>query len=656
MSRLQTIVAVFVGLAAAAGCRPGGSESGGQQGRGRPSGADQGASLLSAAVAHLNDLPSYVDTQLRPPAVILDSRTSADHKDVMAFCAVKPDAPEGPIFLAVPAGNAQFRRLGVQPDDIVRYYVLMDESVEEDTRQMGFARPKAMDLTVLQVLDESVLVVQGGSAPVPLEKFARIEIWRNLDDRLDEIANQLETYAKRRLPEIHWEPSPDRQALTQIVNWLNQWSRQSHPKAEWQRDPLLDSLDGALRGNAKLAARISPEALAAAEYEPYDGRLLQEAIWLRDISRWASGGEFEAVGRAAALFDWTVRNVQLDASAPPWRPWQVLLYGRGTALQRAWVFALLCRQQELDVVILSPTPETCWPALLQSGKLYLFDTRLGLPIPGPQGQEVATLQQLRDDATLLRRLDLADQPYPIGADQIQDLTASIVADPFDLSRRALQLERRLTGDNRVALATSPVELARALKQVPGIGGVRLWNVPFQSLFDQLELGLSARADETRAFEPFAWHPHLWKARALHFQGRLAQSGGDRSLGASTLQSDHRQAAGHYASDNVRPPDRSIARLAEARRPAARASRLSAAYWVGLMLYDDGEFAVAAEWLERPELRAAESPWAAGAGYNLGRALERLDNTDEAIALYEADTSPQRHGNRLRAKRLREKSE
>ncbi len=103
-----------------------------------------------------------------------------------------------------------------------------------------------------------------------------------------------------------------------------------------------------------------------------------------------------------------------DENALPHRPWQILLYGRGTAEQRAWVFALLCRQQGLDVVMLElagaerpvgskqpaarqPRDDFWLPAAGVDGQLYLFDTRLGLPIPGPGGEGVATLDQVQQD-------------------------------------------------------------------------------------------------------------------------------------------------------------------------------------------------------------------------------------------------------------------
>ena len=82
----------------------------------------------------------------------------------------------------------------------------------------------------------------------------------------------------------------------------------------------------------------------------------------------------------------------------------------------------------------------------------------------------------------------------------------------------------------------------------------------------------------------------------------------------------------------------------------------ATYWLGLLSYDDGKYDVAATWFAKPALVAPDSPYAAGARYNLARSLEAQHKFDEAIPLLEDDTSPQQHGNRLRARdlKLREK--
>jgi tetratricopeptide (TPR) repeat protein len=367
-----------------------------------------------------------------------------------------------------------------------------------------------------------------------------------------------------------------------------------------------------------------------------------------------------------------VRNVQLvpDEGAPPRRPWQVLAYGRGTARQRAWVFALLGRQQGLNIVVLSPAPpdatesqnaigseevaepsDLVWPAVLIEGELYVFDTRLGLPLRDAN-DAVATLAQLRSDDSLLRRLDLDDAPYPLNAEWIAHMTAQVVADSFDLSRAAFQLEQKLAGENRVALSTNPTQVANALQGIAGIDDVRLWDFPFITLRDQLELQPPQLQTEAMAFEPFAWRPHFWKARVLHFRGRQQTAQRGRLGESQEATSDHQQAIKLYTSKEVRAPERLVQRAAPERQRIASAAQDNAAYWVGLLLYDNKRFDVAAQWLGRKELTAPAADWADGARYNLARAYEALGRREEAIELYEAGIGSQRHGNRLRAKWLK----
>jgi hypothetical protein len=641
--------------------------------------ADRGEALLSAAASQLSNLPSAVDTELRPPAVILDSSTSGTGSDVFAVATPTPTDPAGPInLITIPAGNARFRRLGVRPGDILKYYLIEDETIDEERRQAGFASQLATEFTVAQVINDNAILIDKGVPPTLAAEYmaqvlgddapqdnaslprgvlvpAKIEIWRNLDDRLIEINEKLVLYAERRLPPIGWEPSPDEGVLSQIVAWLNQWLRQSEPKTDWKSDALLKSLDETLLNSEELTPLLSTGALAAQIFEPSDGRLLQEAVWHRDISRWAQGDNFNEVARATALFDWVVRNVQLipDDDAAPHRPWQVLLYGRGTAEQRAWVFALLCRQQGLDVVMLGlaeKNNEFWLPALLVDDKLYLFDTRLGLPIPGPGGEGVATLEQVAADDSLLRQLDLEGSAYPVNSEMLKVVSPSIVSDSFNLSRRARQVETKLKGDDHLVLSSQPSELAERLKKSPGLGDPRLWDVPFRILRDQLTLGRSARHRAALAFEPFAVRPRLWKARELHFQGRRPVNEQSEEDAAD----DHREAAQLYTSKSVRPTDREIAQTESAeKRRVDEASKLNATYWIGLLSFDDARYDVARHWLTQPELTEKESPWAAGARYNLARTYEAQGKLDEAIQLLEADSSSaQQHGNQLRAKRLK----
>ncbi len=343
------------------------------------------------------------------------------------------------------------------------------------------------------------------------------------------------------------------------------------------------------------------------------------------------------MARAAALFDWTIRNIQLesDEDGIPHRPWHTLLYGNGTAEQRAWVFAGLCRQQGLNVVMLgiplsetspepksekgdSPPPKMYWLAgLFSNGQLYLFDMRLGLPIPGPDGKGVATLEQIQKDDSLLRKLDLEKSKYPVTAELAKSAHAYIVADPFELTLRASQLEAGLAGEDHLVLAVNPSTVAEQLKSSPGVTSVSLWEFPFSTLRDQLTLAKSARHREALAFEPFALRPALWKARTRHFQGRRKSA---TEPGAEALD-DHQEAARLYMSKGVRPTGKEIAESLADKQRVDVSAKHNATYWLGLLSFDDGKFDVAANWFGNAENSAADSPWKTGAAYNLARSFE-----------------------------------
>ena len=163
----------------------------------------------------------------------------------------------------------------------------------------------------------------------------------------------------------------------------------------------------------------------------------------------------------------------------------------------------------------------------------------------------------------------------------------------------------------------------------------------------------ARLEEVLAFEPFTTRPLLWKARTRHFQGRRQGDEDRLDSEPSEIIDDHREAAQLYTSKSVRPTDVAIARGgSDDKRRVDAAAKLHATYWVGLLSYDNGKYDVAAHWLGRPELQADDSPWSAGARYNLARTYEAQGKFEEAVGLLEQDASPQKHGNRILALRLK----
>src|SRR4029078_4702349 len=225
-------------------------------------------------------------------------------------------------------------------------------------------------------------------------------------------------------------------------------------------------------------------------------------------------------------------------------------------------------------------------------------------------------------------------------------------DPFSLSRRASQMQANLSGDDRLSLAVKPSELAGRLKSTPGVAAIRLWDFPFKTVSEQLTLGKSARHRDALEFQPFAMRPRLSKGRTRHFQGHHEEALGDN---LDRKPKDNRKTSDGYLSKSVRPTEKEIAGSgSDDKRRVDTTSKLSAGYWVGLMSFDDGKFAVAQSWLSRPELATDGSPWAFGALYHLARALEAQGKFDAAAALLEKDTSPQQHGNKIRARTLKTK--
>jgi hypothetical protein len=230
--------------------------------------------------------------------------------------------------------------------------------------------------------------------------------------------------------------------------------------------------------------------------------------WLAAHESEIGADSAEQLATGYRLFDWTVRNIQLDdlmpyaddaavapaasgqaqeatlpaalraLTGPGYRfdPSQILLYGRGDMWQRMRIFTLLARQQGLDVVTLAfpgrtipPRPRPWASALLLKDQLYLFDMRLGLPIPGKEPQGIATLQQVLDDPSLLSQLDIDDKnTYRVEKADLAEVSALLDVVAANLSQRMQHAEAQLAGDHRTLLTVSLTPLRERLRACRGI--------------------------------------------------------------------------------------------------------------------------------------------------------------------------------------------
>ncbi len=379
----------------------------------------------------------------------------------------------------------------------------------------------------------------------------------------------------------------DAQPAQRTIFYLNQWISEDAAGADtWKLDRMLESLPRALRNTPGLERLDELHfSLDDADYQrqaPWldDISYLQQTLWLHDIARrvrlepahprlkaWLTKiekeigiPEAEQLAMAERMLDWTARNIQLDELPPVPKgpeatagrtetvlpaergevgpgyaqlPLLVLMHGHGDTHERGRVFMLLCRQVGIDAVMLgfaedqSATRRSWLPAALIGGKLYLFEAGLGLPVPGPDGEGIATLDQVNKDPAILQQLNIEGLPaYPVEeANLKQGVLALIDAEPAALSRRMALLQEALPTNAKLILSVRPSPIDSALRKA-GVSGVSLWAVPFEAVLFRLGQMRAAAENPAQAQslqrESIVFSPArpLVRGRNLHLQGRF----------------------------------------------------------------------------------------------------------------------------------------
>jgi len=458
-----------------------------------------------------------------------------------------------------------------------------------------------------------------------------------------------------------------------VFDRLAQWSRVAVAPTDgsWAPDPLLDTLPERLRSAA-------PEPLDAAAFTaPPDVTFLRDERWLADIARVARGDAVDDVAIATNLFQWTVRGLALVSDPPlvpsetnPGSRWflpgEILLAGRASPPQRAWIFLELLRHAGLTGVMLATDDAAGggvrpWvPAVVSDGEAYLFEPAYGMPIAGPEGRGVATANQAARDPAILEALSLPDRPYRVQAADAQRLSVLVAADAWTASRRMAALdadlrsarEMRIAVDASATAAAASAGLPEATRERPA--GV--WEFPWETVARRRAAGNAVAAAAMRELAPLqialvptegagAGRPirPLYAARLREFRGEL-----DGPAGAKAAYLAARPGRGVIAAA-VRglPTDQ-----AESARLLYGQMKEDAAYWLGVLTLGEGEYEAAIDYLGRMTLAAApESRWADAAQVNCGQAYLGLGQIAKAVAALRADRSPQRFGSRLLADRL-----
>ena len=421
---------------------------------------------------------------------------------------------------------------------------------------------------------------------------------------------------------------------------------------------------------AFLEPRLGKNGVADLEGRTFakrDGRHLEDCLLYHAIATRVAG-QGEDLDRARAIFDWTVRQVQLvpaGALAPPGlpqaqsRPYDVLMRGQATEqdghwAERSWVFMALCRQVGIDVGLVAFTPEgrpeaetAAWfCAAAIGGRAYLFDAGLGRPIPGPDGTGIATLEEAIHDPIVLDRLDLPGlADYPVDRADLAAGPVRVLIDsgPGYLSSRMKRLQEELTGRKKVILYRDPADqrdrFARALG--PRLREVTLWALPLEvefSLFNDAKFVASAQY----AIQFFDAQLPLLSARLDQLRGEMESS--------MLEYVRFRLVPGATLTDGKTPIP----------PPIHDALNMYATYYIGLCHLDQGHPDLAARMFRQaidqtPEPVPGTPPFGLfrwGARSNLARLLDDRGEEEQALGLLLAPDPTREHlGNLLRARAI-----
>ena len=275
--------------------------------------------------------------------------------------------------------------------------------------------------------------------------------------------------AARKTLEKDTDVTTCRTALTQF-NSFNQQSTNPHPpglsKAAQEHLQQRFGLDH------------DPAAIREIEGDSYtllDSHHLDQCFLMRDALRALEGDTrgpaLPPLERVTNAFNWVVRQVRLQDGLFTMVPPQFALRrGWGTAYDRALIFLELLNQMGNDHFCgclvgwpqqaSEPAPElwACGVLIDDDPKMYLFDPRLGLPLPGPNGQGVATLAEVRKDPKLLEQLTVKSaNPYDVTAKRAQEVAIYQYCSLSALAPRMRFLEeKQLAPSVRVHLAVDDV--------------------------------------------------------------------------------------------------------------------------------------------------------------------------------------------------------
>jgi hypothetical protein len=268
----------------------------------------------------------------------------------------------------------------------------------------------------------------------------------------------------------------------------------NHPPSDPGLKPLAKEEEDFLKQAYGLTNEEVAE-VASTVFTALDVHHLETAFLFRDAAHSLRPSGLGPVDRAASAFAWTVRQVDLrERRGEPLPPNLVLRRGLGTAQETALVFLTLLEQLDLHGCVVSWANSTedgstsipFWAGVLIGEDIYLFDSALGLPLPGPAGKGIATLAQVEAHPELVQALGNQKYPYAVSRQQIKEAVLKIACPLSALAPRMRDyLQKDILAGEEVNLSIVPRTLLDGFKKAARHAGmvkpVGVWDISLRAL-------------------------------------------------------------------------------------------------------------------------------------------------------------------------------
>lgn len=258
----------------------------------------------------------------------------------------------------------------------------------------------------------------------------------------------------------------------QAIAVLNEWAKGAKAEAEKRGEGWVAHRP---HGLLKSLPKAWIEQVSLEQFVERDAAYLRDCLWASKATKFAAGDAERDLDVVVNLFDYVVRNVALippRSRRVPVGPFDVMVLGRGTAVDRAWAFAELLRQRNVDSVILSPrraageasSGENILVGVLFEKDILLFDPALGLPLTADAAEPKSALPRLpislrqaqREPQLLAAIARDSGGKFSLTAAMLEAPQVELICHSEQLSIRMKRLQQELSGEQSVNVA-DPLE-------------------------------------------------------------------------------------------------------------------------------------------------------------------------------------------------------